>query len=366
MVLIPFAALKDRRALPPDSRTTDFFSIYTWFRRVGVTVAGVALFANISLSHAHAAERGRQPTMPVVTAQMAQKAATPSPKRDTKKASTNNKVKPSITTTAQKPLSGASSKASGSQKSRSSTVGRAADASRKPQVTARPTGQQSAAVQKRAPAAMPTNSPVAVKPSAVPQKAAVASHKQAAARLTTSGGQKAEAARTARTASAVESVDEILVRNRTEAAARQRVYRVREEREDAPLFRTNQRLSVSGGVVTPPENRLTPGHTIFAGANPNTVARYEEGSSGEMSVRYKVRNGTAARLAVNPQDESSPLYTPGSKDSGISTGLYLDTDVLDNVQLQVGGEYRSAEERGQTETRAGGGTGASVGLRWNF
>jgi hypothetical protein len=74
----------------------------------------------------------------------------------------------------------------------------------------------------------------------------------------------------------------------------------------------------------------------------------------------------SARFALNPQDEASPLYSPIVKENGLAaTGVYLDLDMREGMQLQLGGEVRSSGS-GSLGSAEEGSAGASVGLRWNF
>lgn len=126
------------------------------------------------------------------------------------------------------------------------------------------------------------------------------------------------------------------------------------------------KLTFSGSIPDHPNDRLKPQRAPLPG-NAQSMSREEPASAPEMSVSYKVADDTAARLTLNQQDETSPNYTPITKENSlVSTGVYVDLDVQDNLQLQMGGEVRSVEVDGPGDSRDSRETGASVGLRWSF
>ncbi|MDR1360203.1 MAG: hypothetical protein LBJ82_04395 [Deltaproteobacteria bacterium] len=125
------------------------------------------------------------------------------------------------------------------------------------------------------------------------------------------------------------------------------------------------RLSLSGSMPSQPESRLDVEHSPLPGGR-HTLSGMEYDAAPEMSMSVKMSRAASARLTLNPQDEASPLYSPIVNDDGISaTGLYFDLDMNEDMQLQLGGEVRSAspDSLGSTEEES---AGASVGLRWNF
>ncbi len=138
--------------------------------------------------------------------------------------------------------------------------------------------------------------------------------------------------------------------------------------QPSPAFPTNERLMVTGGLPEPPESRLEAHHTVFPTSDPHTVGWQEEKPPPEMTMRYAMTNSTAARLAINSQDQTSPLYAPITKKEGAisATGMYLDVNVRKDMQLQFGGEYRIYEDETVNPENKGNSAGASVGLRWNF
>ena len=84
-------------------------------------------------------------------------------------------------------------------------------------------------------------------------------------------------------------------------------------------------------------------------------------------MSYKLNSNTSASVALNPQDQTSPLYAPIVKENGLAaTGVYLDVDVQEDVQLRVGGEVRSHDNDSLNSADDETGAGASVGLRWSF
>lgn len=85
----------------------------------------------------------------------------------------------------------------------------------------------------------------------------------------------------------------------------------------------------------------------------------------EVGMRYKMENGTAARVTVNPQDQSSPIYAPVRPGSSVEgAGVYMDMDVAKNLQFQFGGEVRNFE--GSPGDVPGEAAGASMGFKLNF
>lgn len=126
------------------------------------------------------------------------------------------------------------------------------------------------------------------------------------------------------------------------------------------------RVTFSGSIPDHPNDRLKPQRAPLPG-NAQSMSREEPASAPEMSVSYKVAEDTAARVTLNQQDETSPNYTPITKENSlVSTGVYVDLDVRENLQFQMGGEVRSIESDGPGTQHDSRETGASVGLRWNF
>lgn len=129
---------------------------------------------------------------------------------------------------------------------------------------------------------------------------------------------------------------------------------------------SDERLTVTGSMPHHPDSRFTVQHTPLPGAR-HTRSSEEYGNAPEMTMSYKLNSSASARVALNPQDQNSPLYAPIVKENGLAaTGVYLDVDVQEDLQLQVGGEVRSYDNDSLNSAEDEKGAGASVGLRWNF
>ncbi|MDR2076831.1 MAG: hypothetical protein LBP61_07900 [Desulfovibrio sp.] len=125
------------------------------------------------------------------------------------------------------------------------------------------------------------------------------------------------------------------------------------------------RVELSGSVPSHPESRMDVERSPLPGGR-HTLSSEESGTTPEMSMSVKMSPKASARFALNPQDESSPLYSPHAKGNDFAaTGVYLDLEMREGVQLQLGGEVRSAgsDSLGSADNDA---AGASVGLRWSF
>jgi hypothetical protein len=87
----------------------------------------------------------------------------------------------------------------------------------------------------------------------------------------------------------------------------------------------------------------------------------------EVSMAYKVTKKTTTRVVVNPRDEASPLYRPAELHDEVSAGgMYMDVDLVENIQLTVGGEYSEVENRQRMYGEPQTSEGAAVGLKFNF
>lgn len=129
---------------------------------------------------------------------------------------------------------------------------------------------------------------------------------------------------------------------------------------------SDERLKVTGSMSHHPDSRFTVQHTPLPGAR-HTRSSEEYGNAPEMTMSYKLNNSSSARVALNPQDQTSPLYSPIVKENGLAaTGVYLDVDVKDDLQLQLGGEVRSHDNDSLSSSQDETAAGASIGLRWNF
>ena len=135
--------------------------------------------------------------------------------------------------------------------------------------------------------------------------------------------------------------------------------------EESSSLLASKRLKLSGNTPAHPESRMEADNVPLPGGR-HTLSHEESAAAPEMSMSLKMNDTASARFALNPQDESSPLYSPLMKDNGLSaTGLYFDLDMGEGMQLQLGGEVRSvgSESLNSSEEES---AGASVGLRWSF
>ena len=136
--------------------------------------------------------------------------------------------------------------------------------------------------------------------------------------------------------------------------------------DGAQTMVNNERLQVTGSMPNHPEDRFTVQAAPLPGGR-QTRSSEEYGNAPEMTMIYKLGHTTSARVALNPQDETSPLYSPIVKENGLAaTGVYLDMDVKKDVQVQVGGEVRAYDNESLNSSDDSTGAGASVGFRWNF
>ncbi len=87
----------------------------------------------------------------------------------------------------------------------------------------------------------------------------------------------------------------------------------------------------------------------------------------ELSVKYSVGNRTSTRLSINNQNPSSPLFIPTDGPAQVeSAGLFVDTQAKEDVEVHVGMEYKSIDERNPGNTPPIEDKGASFGVMWKF
>lgn len=123
-----------------------------------------------------------------------------------------------------------------------------------------------------------------------------------------------------------------------------------------------EQVSVTSKINSPPGNRLIPHRAAFSGGI-HTLPHMENETNPEVSMSYKMSPKAATRLVVNPQDPASPLYRPAEKDGKINGGgVYMDVNLREDLQLQMGGEYNEIDNQHASGTDSG----ASLGLRWSF
>ena len=126
---------------------------------------------------------------------------------------------------------------------------------------------------------------------------------------------------------------------------------------------TDEKVSFSAERKYPAEG-ISPRRAPLPGGRA-TMSHMDGLPPPEVGVRYKMENGTAARVTVNPQDQSSPIYAPVRPGSNVEgAGVYMDMDVAKNLQFQVGGEVRNFE--GSPGDVPGEAAGASMGFRLSF
>ncbi len=114
-----------------------------------------------------------------------------------------------------------------------------------------------------------------------------------------------------------------------------------------------------------PSEGIAPRRAALPGGR-NTLSHIDGLPPPEVSMRYRMQNGTAARVLVNPQDQNSPIYAPVRPGGNVEgAGVYLDVDVAKNLQLQMGGEYRDLEQ-GDAGGRSEDSAGASMGFKLSF
>ena len=126
----------------------------------------------------------------------------------------------------------------------------------------------------------------------------------------------------------------------------------------------NEKITFNAERKLPAEG-IAPRRAPLPG-NSSTLSQFDGPPPPEVAMRYKMRNGTSARMLVNPQDQNSPIYTPAKPGEDVGgAGVYLDMDVDKNLQFQMGGEYRDldAETGGRSSTDA---AGASMGFKLRF
>ena len=122
------------------------------------------------------------------------------------------------------------------------------------------------------------------------------------------------------------------------------------------------KISFEGGKEEQ-DNFIGPRRTALPGGK-NTLSQMDTDSPQEMAIRYKMDKQSTARLAINQQDKTSPLYSPIEEaDTIAATGMYIDVNVKKDLQFQMGAEVRNHEGATESSTNS---QGASVGLRWAF
>lgn len=125
------------------------------------------------------------------------------------------------------------------------------------------------------------------------------------------------------------------------------------------------KVTISGKSTTPPSDRLETKRAPFSGGG-HTLPYMDVEQNAEVSMEYRINRKTRTRLVVNPQDPSSPLYTPADQEKRINSGgVYMNVDVGENVQLKMGGEYCEVDDSDNSGSSRSS-QGAAVGLQWNF
>lgn len=125
----------------------------------------------------------------------------------------------------------------------------------------------------------------------------------------------------------------------------------------------NGAVDVSGGMHPLPADRLEPAGAPLPGTR-HTMTNDVHVDAPEMNVALRVSDTAKARLALNSQDQTSPLYRRVVKEDSLnSTGAYLEFQVKEGVQVHFGGEvHKYAEDEHEDDSDVG----AVMGLRWDF
>lgn len=138
------------------------------------------------------------------------------------------------------------------------------------------------------------------------------------------------------------------------------------QKEDVKPFTLGDKenVVVTGKSNTPEPDSLKPDRRSFPGGA-GSLTRRDEDPPPEVSMSYKMGGNSTARLTVNPQDDTSPLYRPAEQDGTVnSAGVYMNMDVAPDMQVQFGGEYCDVDD-GRASSGATS-RGASIGLKWDF
>lgn len=126
-------------------------------------------------------------------------------------------------------------------------------------------------------------------------------------------------------------------------------------------------MSVRSGEEAAPYDPLAPRKEVLPGGADHTLAHMDKTDAPEVTVRYEIGNGTSARIAINDENELSPLFTPRQRDKGLnSAGLYLEQEVDDDLQVHIGGHHRNLYGESLGNQQGPTDTGASVGFTLNF
>jgi hypothetical protein len=127
------------------------------------------------------------------------------------------------------------------------------------------------------------------------------------------------------------------------------------------------RLSLAAKSDTPPNNRLVPYHGAPFSGGTQTLPYMDRKPKTELSMAYKVSKKTTTRVVVNPQDSASPIYRPLEPDEKMNSGgMYMDLDIVKNLQLTMGGEYSEVENNKRLYGEPKVSQGATVGLKYSF
>jgi hypothetical protein len=137
------------------------------------------------------------------------------------------------------------------------------------------------------------------------------------------------------------------------------------QKSETPLTFGDKRNITVSAPPGPATDHAAPGSPPFSGG-PERLAHLHDKESPEVDMSYKLKPGTAARIAVNPGDPDSPLYRPPEKTRNLTgAGLYMDMSVSEDMNVTVGGEYCDVHDSRPVH-RADGAAGASLGITWNF
>lgn len=134
---------------------------------------------------------------------------------------------------------------------------------------------------------------------------------------------------------------------------------------EGALAKASKVVSIETAPDAPPFDPLSPRRGPLPGGG--YAKDQPQSLSPELSVKYSVGNRTSTRLSINNQNPSSPLFIPTDGLAQInSTGLFVESQTKEDVEVHVGVEYKSIDERNPGNTQPIEDKGASFGVMWKF
>lgn len=134
---------------------------------------------------------------------------------------------------------------------------------------------------------------------------------------------------------------------------------------EGALAKASKVVSIETASDAPPFDPLSPRRGPLPGGG--YAKDQPQSLSPELSVKYSVGNRTSTRLSINNQNPSSPLFIPTDGPARTkSTGLFVDSQTKEDVEVHVGVEYKSIDERNPGNTPPIEDKGASFGVMWKF